>query len=177
MKIFIICGKARHGKDTFCSLIRKYYKDQNINSINLQFSSYIKEYAKRIANWDGDETDKPRELLQHLGTEIIRKKIDPLFFVKRIIGDIKVYSNYFDIITISDARTKVEIEEIKKAFNDVCTIRVVRPNFDNGLTEAQKAHFTEVDLDDYNNIDYTVINDGTIENLEDKFRQLVEVIK
>ena len=48
MKIFIICGKARAGKDTFCSLIRKYYKEKNIRSINLQFSSYIKEYAKKI---------------------------------------------------------------------------------------------------------------------------------
>ena len=177
MKIFIICGKARAGKDTFCSLIRKYYKEKNIHSINLQFSSYIKEYAKKIANWDGDDTDKPRELLQQLGTEVIRKKIDPLFFVKRIIGDIKVYSNYFDIITISDARTKVEVDSIKKEFDNVYAIKVVRPNFDNGLTKEQQQHFTEIDLDDYNCFDYTIINDGTIEDLNKKFEDLMKVIK
>lgn len=177
MKIFVICGKARHGKDTFCSIVRKYYKEQGINSINLQFSSYIKEYAKRIANWDGDDTDKPRELLQELGTEVIRNKIDPLFFVKRIIGDIKVYSNYFDIITISDARTKVEIDKIKENFDDVCVIRVIRPNFDNGLTAKQKEHFTEVDLDDYEKFDYTIINDRKVEDLEKKFKDLMKVIK
>lgn len=177
MKIFIICGKARAGKDTFCSLIRKYYKEQGICSVNLQFSSYIKEYAKKIANWDGDDTDKPRELLQELGTEVIRNKIDPLFFVKRIIGDIKVYSNYFDIITISDARTKVEVDSIKKSFDDVYAIKVVRPNFDNGLTKAEQQHFTEVDLDDYDSFDSTIINDGTIEDLNKKFEDLMKVIK
>lgn len=177
MKIFVICGKARHGKDTFCSIVRKYYKNQGVNSINLQFSSYIKEYAKKIANWDGDDTDKPRELLQELGTEVIRNKIDPLFFVKRIIGDIKVYSNYFDVITISDARTKVEVDNIKNNFDNVCVIKVVRPNFDNGLTKKQQQHFTEVDLDDYENFDYTIINDGNIEKLEKEFKKIVEVIK
>lgn len=177
MKIFVICGKARAGKDTFCSLIRSYYKEQNIKTINLQFSSYIKEYAKKIANWDGDDTDKPRELLQELGTEVIRKKIDPLFFVKRIIGDIKVYSNYFDVITISDARAKVELDLIKENFDNVCIIKVVRPNFDNGLTKKQQQHFTETDLDDYEKFDYTIINDGTIEDLKKKFEDLMKVIK
>ena len=56
MKIFIIGGKARQGKDTVCGMIRKYYSENNIKSINLQFSSYIKEYAKKISGWDGDDT-------------------------------------------------------------------------------------------------------------------------
>lgn len=177
MKIFIIGGKARQGKDTVCSMIRKYYSDNGIRSINLQFSSYIKEYAKKIAAWDGDDTDKPRDLLQELGSEIIRKKIDPLFFVKRIIGDIKVYSHYFDIITISDARFKVEIDSIKENFDDVVAIKVVRPNFDNGLTSDEKNHSTEVDLDDYNSFDYEIINDGSIEDLNKKIEDLMKVIK
>ena len=177
MKIFVIGGKARQGKDTFCSMIRKYYKDKNIKSINLQFSSYIKEYAKRIANWDGDDTDKPRELLQEIGVKILREKIDPLFLVKRMINDIKVYSNYFDIITISDARAKDEIDYIKKEFDNVISVRITRPNFDNGLSEKEKNDFTETDLDDYNNFDYEIVNDGTIDDLKERFNELMKVIK
>lgn len=177
MKIFVICGKARAGKDTFCSLIRSYYEEKGTKTINLQFSSYVKEYAKKIANWDGDDTSKPRELLQELSTEVIRKKIDPLFFVKRVIGDIKVYSHYFDVITISDARAKVELDSIKENFDNVCVIKVVRPNFDNGLTKKQQQHFTETDLDDYEKIDYTIINDGTIQDMKNKFEDLIKVIK
>ena len=172
MKIFVLCGKARSGKDTVCSIIRKHYKDKNIKTINLQFSSYIKEYAKRIANWDGDDTDKPRELLQELGTEIIRNKIDPKFFIKRIIGDIKVYSYYFDVITISDARTKDEIYSIKEAFDDVTVIKIETPNFDNGLTCDEKNHFTEKDLDDFNDYDYKIVNDKTVEDLKDKLEDM-----
>ena len=176
MKIFIIGGKARQGKDTVCSMIRKYYSEKGIKSINLQFSSYIKEYAKKISNWDGDDTDKPRELLQELGSEVIRKKIDPLFFVKRMIGDIMVYSHYFDVITISDARFKVEIDSVKENFDNVVAIKVVRPNFDCGLTEEEKQHSTEVDLDDYNSFDYEIINDGSIEDLNKKIEDLMKAL-
>lgn len=173
MKLFVLCGKARSGKDTVCSIIRKYYKDKNVKTINLQFSSYIKEYAKKIANWDGDETDKPRELLQQLGTEIIRNKIDPNFFIKRIIGDIKVYSYYFDVITISDARTKDEINSLREAFDDVTVIKVERPNFDNGLSKTEQEHFTEKDLDDFNDYDFKIINDKTVEDLKEEIKKQV----
>ncbi len=177
MKIFVIGGKARQGKDTFCSMIRSYYKSKNIKSINLQFSSYIKEYAKKIANWDGDETDKPRYLLQEIGVKILREKIDPLFLVKRMVNDIKVYSNYFDVITISDARAIDEVETIKNSFENVITIRITRPNFDNGLSESEKNDFTETNLDNYHNFDYEIINDGTIDDLKEKFNELMKVIK
>lgn len=76
---YIICGKARHGKDTIAEIIKEYYEQKNKKLINLQYSSYIKEYAKKISNWDGSEETKPRELLQQLGTNVIRQKIDPLF--------------------------------------------------------------------------------------------------
>ena len=81
--IFIICGKARHGKDTVAQMIRNSYENIGLNTINLQYSTPIKEYAKKISSWDGSEETKPRELLQILGTELIRQKIDFLFFVKR----------------------------------------------------------------------------------------------
>lgn len=172
--IFIICGKARHGKDTVASMIEKYYKDKKI--INLQYSSYIKEYAKKISSWDGSEENKPRELLQQLGTNVIREKIDPLFFVDRIIGDIRVYSYFFDAITISDARAKVEVDAPKEKFENVIAIHINRPNFDNGLTEEQKNHFTEIDLDDYDKYDYYIENDGTLEDLEKKVLNILSEV-
>ena len=174
MKIIIISGKARAGKDTTANMLKEICIDKKI--INLQYSSYIKEYAKKISNWDGREETKPRELLQQLGTDIIRKRIDDEFFIKKIIDDIKVYSFFFDVITISDARFKKEIDNIRNVFDNVVTVRIVRPNFDNGLTEEQKKHPSEVDLDDYDKFDYDLINDGTLEDLKVKVERLVEVI-
>ena len=176
MKIFVICGKARHGKDTTALIIDKYFEKNNKKVINLQYSSYLKEYAKRITGWDGSEETKPRELLQYLGTEYIRKEIDNLFFVKRMIGDLKVYSKYFDVATISDARMVEEIDELKKEFPNVCAIKVVRPNFDNGLSAEQQKHATEIALDNYDKIDHVLLNDGTLEDLEKKIEDLMEVI-
>lgn len=172
-KIIIISGKARAGKDTTMSFLNEIYN----NIIQLQYGSYIKEYAKKISNWDGSEETKPRELLQQLGTNIIRENIDNKFFVKKMIDDIKVYSYFFDTIVISDARFKIEIDDIKNTFNNVIAVRIERPNFDNGLTLEQKKHPSEIDLDDYNKFDYKLINDGTLEDLKKKVEKLVEVIE
>ena len=172
-KIIILSGKARAGKDTTMNFLNEIYN----NIIQLQYGSYIKEYAKKISNWDGSEETKPRELLQQLGTNIIRENIDNKFFVKKMIDDIKVYSYFFDTIVISDARFKIEIDDIKNTFNNVIAVRIERPNFDNGLTSEQKKHPSEIDLDDYNKFDYKLINDGTLEDLKKKVEKLVEVIE
>ena len=93
MKVFIISGKARSGKSTVSELIKKYYENIGLKTIVLAYARYIKMYAQDISDWDGSDENKPRELLQFLGTEIIRNKIDQDFFVKRIVDDIKKNSN------------------------------------------------------------------------------------
>ena len=175
MKIYIIAGKARNGKDTTALAIRKAYGDKKV--INLSYGSYIKEYAKKISDWDGSDETKPRELLQHLGTEIIRNKIDKDFFIKRLCEDMRVYSYYFDVITISDARFPDEILTPKKLFDDVITIKVVRDNFDTGLSEKEQAHSTEVALDNFNDYDFVIENNGSIEELEEKVKEIVEKVE
>lgn len=175
-KIFIVSGKANSGKDTTCDLISNYIKIKGLKSVNLQFSSYIKMYAKVISGWDGSEDSKPRTLLQQLGTDVIRDKIDNEFFIKRIIGDIKVYSYYFDVITISDTRLPEEIDSIYNNFDNVIRVRIERPDFKNNLNSTERKHRTEVALDNYSNYDYTLINDGTIEELDEKVKEMVNEV-
>lgn len=174
-KIVVIAGKARSGKDTVASIIKEKINDKKV--INLQYSFYIKEYAKKISNWDGNEETKPRELLQVLGTDIIRNKIDKHFFIKKIIDDIKVYSYFFDIITISDARYKEEIDLIKEAYQNVISIGITRPNFDSGLSNTEKIHATEIDLDNYDRYDYKIKNDGSLDKLQEKVEQIIEEVE
>ena len=73
--IFLIAGKANSGKDTSAEFIDNYVKLKGLKVVNLQLSSYIKMYAKKISGWNGEEDSKPRSLLQELGTDIIRNKI------------------------------------------------------------------------------------------------------
>ena len=174
--IFIVSGKANSGKDTTCELINNYVKLKGLKSVNLQFSSYIKMYAKVISGWDGSEDSKPRTLLQELGTDVIRNKIDNNFFINRIINDIKVYSYYFDVITISDARLPEELDGIYDSFCKVFKIRIERPFYENNLNSKERKHKTEIALDDYNNYTYVIINDGSIEDLNNKVKKMVDEV-
>lgn len=174
MKIFVISGKAETGKNKVAALLKEIYKDRNKKTVNIAYASYLKEYAKNILNWDGNENTKPRDFLQYIGIEIIKKQIDDKMLIRRMIEDIQVYSNYFDVITISDARFKEEIEDIKKNFNDVVTIHILAK--ENSLTESQKNHITEIALDGYQNYDYEITNHGTIDDLRKSLKQIINEV-
>lgn len=166
-KIYLMCGKAKHGKDTFSSFLKEEYEKNHKKLIVTQLSKYIKYYAREMTGWNLSEEDKPRELLQQLGTGIIReylKKED--LFIKRMIDDIEIFSCFYDAIIISDVRLKKEINDLKQVFPNLSTIHIDRINFDNGLTEEQKLHKTEIDLDDYNDFDINIIN-TTLDKLKE----------
>lgn len=173
-KIFLIAGKARQGKDTVGNFIAEAYSKQKV--ISLQYSHYIKEYAKRVSDWDGREETKPRELLQQLGTGLIRSQIDELFFVRRMCEDIQVYSYFYDIIVISDVRLEIEITALQAKFPNVYAIHVERPNLISELTTTQQHHRTEIGLDHFNQYDYKIINDGTLEELKEKVENIVREV-
>lgn len=173
-KIFIIAGKARQGKDTIGEFIKEYYKDLKV--LHLPNNYYMRDYAKRITNWDGSDETKPRDLLISLG-DYARNNIDEHFYIKRTIEDIKILSCYFDIVLITDARFPYEIELLKNEFNNCISINVKRPEYVSELTNENKAHPTETSLDEFNNYDYQIINDGTLDDLKNKVYNLLDTIK
>ena len=171
-KIFLISGKARSGKGEISNIIENYYKEKKC--ITISFAYYLKDYVKRITNWDGSEKTKPREMLQQLGIELIKNQIDDKLLINRILQDIEVFSYFYDIIIISDARLIDEIESIKEKYKDSILIRVIREE-SNDLTIDQKKHITETALDNYNNFDYIVSNDSynnLINQVEDILRSV-----
>ena len=176
MKIIFLGGKANSGKDSSAEFIDEYYRSRGLDVVNIQISYYIKMYAKEIAKWDGDNETKPRQLLQDLGTELIRKQIDENFFIKRILQDIDVYSRYFDIITISDGRLPEEFAAVKLAYPETVTVHVTRPGYSSKLSKDQKAHVTESLVDEIE-YDLYLVNDGTLEEFQTKCIDLVREIE
>lgn len=172
-KIYILTGKAGSGKNVAASIIKEYYELNNIKTIELAYASYLKEYIKKITNWDGNEQTKPRELLQQLGVELIKNNIKKNLLIERITDDIKVYSYFFDVIIITDARFEEEIEEIKKISDKVTVINI--EGKENNLTEQQKKHITETALNDYNKYDYKIKNKESKEILKRKIYEILEV--
>ena len=122
-KIFLIAGQARSGKDETLKIIKDYYEKQNKLVVRLGYADYIKNYAKKITNWDGTDETKPRELLQIIGTDIVRNQIDKEFFINRICEDIMVYKYFFDVIIISGARFPDELDIPKSKFKNVTIIK------------------------------------------------------
>ena len=172
-KIYVLSGKAGNGKNKVASYIGSIYEKSAKKTINLSYASYLKEYAKNILGWDGNEETKPREFLQQVGVELIKNKINSRMLIDRIVEDIKVYSCFYDVITISDARFPEEIETIRSNFNNVVVIHIHGLEDKNNLTELEKKHATEISLDNYSDYDYDVDNSGTLEDLKDKIEKII----
>ncbi len=166
-KIFILSGKAKSGKNMVADFIEEYYSDKKC--IQLSYAYYLKQYIKKITNWDGKEENKPRDLLQSLGIDLI-KKIDQKLLIRRVMEDIKVYSYFYDVIIVTDARLKEEVEEPKNIFNCI-TIRINKN--DNNLTDKQRKHITETDLDNYQKFDYIIEN----KNINETKKQMIDILK
>ena len=173
MKVYLISGPARNGKDTIGDFLEKDYKEMGYKVCRTQIAKYLKMYIKDYFGWDGSEETKPRELLQNLGVELIKTHIDDSMLVRRMVEDIKVYSYFYDVITISDARFPNEIDTIKNNFSKVISIRVLRAE-KNDLTEKQNKHATEIAMNDYSNYDYVINNNDTLENLEKEVRKCIK---
>ena len=171
-KVFIISGKAKHGKDTFSGYLKEVYEKNGKKVIITQLSKHIKYYAREMTGWDLSEETKPREFLQQLGTNVIRQQLkkDDLF-INRMIEDREIVNCLYDAIIISDVRLKKEINGLKEAYPEIINIHITRPNFDNGLTEEQKNHLTEIDLDDYEGFDIEIEN-TTLEGLQQEAQNL-----
>lgn len=173
-KIIILSGKAQSGKNECADIIKEYYEKIDLKTVVISYASYLKMYAKEVLGWDGSESTKPRDFLQQVGVELIKNKINSNMLIDRVIDDIKVYSYFFDIIVISDARFVDEIEVIRKNFSNVSVIHVLGKS--NDLTFEQQNHSTETGLDNYSDYDFIINNDGSKEELRNKIFYLLEEV-
>ena len=171
MKLYLIAGKAQTGKDTTAQYIARFCQESHLKHINLQIMYYLKHYVMQTSDWDGSEETKPRQLLQHLGTTIIRQEIDEKLFIRRIDEDIQVYSRFFDFITVSDVRLSLEIDYLKNKYPQAKTILLLR---DASKTKENTQHITETDLERHENFDFVIDNNGTLSELEAKVRDIVK---
>ncbi len=171
--IYLIGGKARSGKTTFGNFMKEEFMKNGKKVASLMYAEYIKNYAKDHFGWDGTEENKPRELLQKLGTDIIRKGLNkPNFLINRLCEDIEILSYFFDIIIVDDVREKDEIVIPKLLFQKVISIKITRENRDDLMTEEQRQHPTEVLLDNYNKFNIVVENDGSLDELKYKSEKI-----
>jgi hypothetical protein len=165
MKVCCISAKARHGKDTAAELIKEQleYKGQRV--LITHFADLLKFICVKYFGWNEVKDERGRTLLQYIGTDVVGKQ-KPTFWADFVVSILNMFKNDWDYVLIPDCRYPHEVETMKKQF-DTTVLRVVRPNFDNGLTAAQKQHPSEVDMDNYT-FDAILYNDGTLEEFSEK---------
>lgn len=176
--VFLVAGRARSGKGTISKIIFEYYIKKNQQVISSPYTKYLKKYIEEITGNKITEDNKPRELLQKISGELIKSKLNkPNFFIDRQLEDLEIYSYFADVIIIPDVRFKEEIDIVKEKYKNVVSIGVIRPNYQSDLTYEQQQDITEIALDNYNEYDYTIINNNTIEELSNTVLKILESIK
>ena len=173
MRIYVIGGKAKSGKNTFGEYLREELKDYGYKPCVMHITEPLYCYAKTYFDWDGNEENKPREFLQKMGIEIIRDKLGKKdFLLNRLYEDIEILSNFFDVFIITDARMVYEFEDITRKYDDVVTIKLERTNYHNQLTKEEANHITEKEIDEYKAFNYIVEN----RSLDDLKRKALEIV-
>ena len=175
-----LCGKKQSGKDTIADhIINNYYFRKRA------FAEPLKEACKIIFNFSDEQVygdlkevyderwnETPRHLLQLVGTELFRNTLSKY---SDSIGD-NIWLKNFELwyaknnehnIIITDCRFLNEINLIKKLGGLV--ILIERESLNNLDT-----HHSENDFLKYNNFDYKILNNSS---LDDLFVKVDEIMK
>ena len=159
MKIYLLAGKAGSGKDLMGRYMKTQYDFAGHNACILHITTPLYEYARNYFSWNGNMAEKPREFLQEMGIEVIQKQLGKKYFLlDRLCEDVDILKNFFDVFISTDGRLLFEFEELKRRFPSIKIIHVIRDNYENELTEQEKQHVTETEMEDYTDYDYIVRN-------------------
>jgi len=153
--------------------------------LNNKCSSFINEYGnllpvealKEISelkikcdNWYEDKTPLTRIILQTYGTNIFRARVDENYWVNKF--NEKICNLKSDYVIVTDVRFPNEIECVKDFFYDIMSVDDIISIRINRNTGIVNYHPSETALDDYNNFDVVLYNNGTMEDFKNTIQSL-----
>lgn len=165
MKVILVSGKAQNGKDTAASMIQNKLTADNHRVLLTHYADLLKYICHTYFGWDGKKDEKGRELLQYVGTDVVRKN-NPNLWVDFVAMILKYFHENWDYVIIPDCRFPNEITSMTDKGFDTVHLRVVRKNFISPLTDEQQKHPSETALDD-TVPDFYIENTGSLEDLQE----------
>ena len=169
-QILLLSGYAESGKTSVANILKKRFEIENKKVLLVNFADYLKFVSQKYLGWNGIKDENGRAILQFVGTDLVRKK-QPDFWANTVARLVYVLSDNFDYFIADDARFVEEMECFKNQKASLVTIKIVRLNYENSLTEKQKSHPSETSLDNFV-FDYVIESESGLDNLEkevDKF--------
>ncbi len=163
-----ISGKKRSGKDTVAEIIMATHS----NSVKYSFAAPLKAQVAMACNVSLDFIDKNKDnfrlILQGWGTDFRRKLYGENYWIDKTDDAISRFGNFKHII-LPDVRFENEYDYVKSKGGIV--IRVNRTRDENNCKPYVDNHSSEISLDNFK-FDYTIDNNGTIEELIEKVKQI-----
>ncbi len=90
------------------------------------------------------------------------------------------YAKQDSIVIVESFREKVNYDYFKMLMNvnknninNILTIKVIRPNFNDIQDKDMENHISEIDLEEFN-FDWTIVNNGSVEDLKKSLRNTVD---
>lgn len=177
MKLILLHGLARSGKDTSADFLEVFLKKEGYKYKRTAFAYTLKKVCGVLFNMSLEEIEKhkedpidwveskitPRRFLQHFGTEYIRNNVDKDFWLKCVEQQM---DDSLDYMIITDCRFPNELEMKNKY--DTISIKVKRGNADKISTTG---HASEQGLDD-DLFDHVIENNGSLEDLKVKITSI-----
>ena len=163
MKVILISGKARHGKDTTAGFLKAALEADGYSVLVAHYGDLLKYICKTFFGWNGEKDDYGRTRLQKVGTDSIRVQ-RPDYWVDFINSIMEMFPGEWDYVLIPDCRFPNEVDKVREAGFDTTHVRVVRENFVSPLSPEQQAHPSETALDD-TPADYYIKNNGSVSDL------------
>lgn len=176
-KIFLLHAHAQSGKDTCAAIMREEYENRGWRVITIAFADYVRWSLEKYYGVKDYKTPEGRTLIQHFATDLVRKN-DPTFWGRTVADLLKAIEEDFDYVIIPDWRFMNEYEVLNNRFapHTIVQVKIDRPNNEltDNMTDAQRNHQSEVELDKYENFDYNIVNEfGKLEETE---KQLINMI-
>lgn len=171
MEIICISGKAQHGKTTVARYIKLSLEGRGKRVLIASYAGLVKYICEAFFGWDGKKDDAGRELLQKVGTDIVREQA-PDYWVNFIIDMLKFFGDNWDYVILDDCRFPNEITKLLAAGYGVRYIKVIRDNFKSPLSSKAKEHISENALGTIVP-DVEILNSGSLTNLREATNEVV----
>jgi len=173
MRVVVINGQAKIGKDKFVKIFKDVsdFRVKNLSSVDR-----VKNVAEMCFGWNGKKNEKSRQFLSDIKkawsefndgpTNDILNRID--IDTKYCIENNKDIKNNIYFLHIREPH---EIEKIQKHYGDDCITLIIKKDVD---IHPQNSSDLNVENHEYQ---YTIDNNGTIEDLKNSVKKFIKEIK
>lgn len=161
-RIYMLHARAQSGKDTCAAIMKEEYEKRGKRVIVIAFADYVRWCLDKYYGVTDYKTPEGRTIIQHFATDFVRKN-DPTFWGRTVADLLRAIEDDFDYAIIPDWRFENEFSSMRARFSYsiVVPVLITRPENEktDNMTDAQRNHQSETELDNWKFFDYNIINE------------------